>query len=132
GVLVFEISRLSRRQRTLIDFLYDCVVSGVTVYSVKESYLADWLREPRARAIVVGLLSILYDLERQMISERTKAGIERARLQGKVVGRPRKPVDRREAEKLLRLGVPRSKVARMLGVSPRTLRRRILEWGSQG
>ncbi|MGC8970032.1 MAG: recombinase family protein, partial [Conexivisphaera sp.] len=64
GVLVFEISRLSRRQRTLIDFLYDCVERGITVYSVKESYLAEWLREPRARAIVVGLLSILYDLER--------------------------------------------------------------------
>jgi DNA invertase Pin-like site-specific DNA recombinase len=132
GVLVFEISRLSRRQRTLIDFLYDCVERGITVYSVKESYLAEWLREPRARAIVVGLLSILYDLERQMISDRTKAGLERARMQGKVVGRPRKQVDRREVDKLLKLGVPRTKIARMLGVSPRTLKRRIVEWSSQG
>ncbi|MGC8970031.1 MAG: helix-turn-helix domain-containing protein, partial [Conexivisphaera sp.] len=94
--------------------------------------LAEWLREPRARAIVVGLLSILYDLERQMISDRTKAGLERARMQGKVVGRPRKQVDRREVDKLLKLGVPRTKIAKMLGVSPRTLKRRIVEWSSQG
>lgn len=128
AMVVFEISRLSRRQRTLIDFLYDCVEGGVTVYSVKESYLAEWLREPRARAIVVGLLSILYDLERQMISDRTKAGLERARMQGKTVGRPRKQIDRREVDKLVRLGVPRSKIARMFGVSPRTLKRRLVEW----
>lgn len=132
SIVVFELSRLSRRQRTLIDFLYDCVERGITVYSVKESYLSDWMSDPRSRTIIVGLLSILYDLERQMISERTKAGLERARTQGKRVGRPRKITERerREIARLRHLGVPMTKIAAMYDVSPRTIKRRLIEWGS--
>ena len=35
-----------------------------------------------------GILSVLADWERGMIRERTQAGIERARKQGKKIGRP--------------------------------------------
>ena len=129
SIIVFEVSRLSRRQRTLIDFLYDAIDAGISIYSVKESYLADWLSDPRGRAIIVGLLSILYDLERQLISERTKAGIARLKAEGKQVGRRRKEVPRREVEKMLSEGLPLAFIARKFGVSVTTLKRRLREWG---
>ena len=119
SVVVFEVSRLSRRQRTLINFLYDSIDKGVMIYSVKESYLSDWLRDPKGRTIIVGLLSILCDLERQLISERTKAGLERARREGKKVGR-RFKLSRREVRELVKLyeeGVPVARIARRLGIS---------------
>jgi DNA invertase Pin-like site-specific DNA recombinase len=37
------------------------------------------------------MLSVFADFERAMIVERTKAGMARARAQGKVIGRPRRP-----------------------------------------
>ena len=123
SIVVFEVSRLSRRQRTLINFLYDSIDRGVTIYSVKESYLSDWLRDPKGRTIIVGLLSILYDLERQLISERTKAGLERARREGKKIGR-RFKLSKSEQKELLRLykeGVPIRKIARRFGVSRQTV-----------
>ena len=129
SIIVFEVSRLSRRQRTLIDFLYDAIENNVAIYSVRESYLADWLKDPRGRAIVVGLLSILYDLERQIISERTKAGLEKARLAGKRIGRPRKDVPRKRVEEMLGKGYPIAWIAKELGVSASTLKRRLREWG---
>jgi len=123
SIVVFEVSRLSRRQRTLINFLYDSIDRGVTIYSVKESYLSDWLRDPKGRTIIVGLLSILYDLERQLISERTKAGLERARKEGKKLGR-RFKLSKSEEKELVRLykeGVPIRRIARRFGVSRQTV-----------
>ena len=133
SIVVFEVSRLSRRQRTLIDFLYDCVEKGVMIYSVKESYLTDWLRDPKGRTIIVGLLSILYDLERQLISERTKAGLERARREGKKIGGQYK-LSGREQKELLRLrreGVPVARIARRLGVSRATVYRYLKRLGEK-
>ncbi|RLE79283.1 MAG: hypothetical protein DRJ52_08745 [Thermoprotei archaeon] len=138
SIIVFEISRLSRRQRTLIDFLYDCVEKGTMIYSVKESYLSEWLKDPKGRTIIVGLLSILYDLERQLISERTKAGLARARAQGKKIGGQFK-LSEKEVKELIRLykeGVPIRRIARRFGISRATvyryLRRAGIQLGSKG
>ena len=103
----------------MIDFLYDCVEKDVMIYSVKESYLSDWLRDPKGRTIIVGLLSILYDLERQLISERTKAGLERARREGKKIGGQFKLSDK-EVKELIRLyreEVPITKIVRRFGIN---------------
>src|SRR5262249_25973190 len=43
---------------------------------------------PAGRALF-GMLSVFADFERAMIVERTKAGMARARAQGKIIGRPR-------------------------------------------
>lgn len=129
SIVVFEVSRLSRKQRTLINFLYDTIESGIMIYSVKESYLSNWLKDPKSRTIIIGILSILYDLERQLISERTKAGIERARLEGKQIGRPRKEVPKKKVKEMLAKGYPLKWIARELGISVSTLKRRLKEWG---
>ena len=85
--------------------------------------MSDWLRDPKGRTIIVGLLSILYDLERQLISERTKAGLERARREGKKIGRKFKLSERdvRELVRMYREGVPIARIARRLGVSRQTV-----------
>jgi len=43
-IVVAELSRLSRRMRTLVNFLYDCVERGVHVVSIREGWLNDALR----------------------------------------------------------------------------------------
>jgi len=85
-IVVAELSRLSRRMRTLVNFLYDCVESGVYIVSIREGWLEEALRNDITRPLVIAMLSTLYELERKMISERTKAGLERARRQGKRIG----------------------------------------------
>jgi len=122
-IVVAELSRLSRRMRTLVNFLYDCVERGVLVVSVREEWLAGALQNELTRPIIISMLSTLYELERRMISERTKAGLARAKAAGKRVGRPRKLGEReqRRLRELLRLGVPKARIARELGVSRSTL-----------
>jgi len=123
SIVVFELSRLSRKQRTLINFLYDSIEKGVDIYSIKESYLNEWIKDPKGRTIIVGLLSILYDLERQLISERTKAGLQRAKAQGKHIGRKFK-LSRKDIHELIRLyreGVPIKRIAEKFGISRQTV-----------
>ncbi|RLE85041.1 MAG: hypothetical protein DRJ67_09545 [Thermoprotei archaeon] len=131
SIVVYELSRLSRRMRTLVDFLYDCSERGIAVYSVRESYFNEWMRDPRARAIIVGLLGILYELERQFISERTKAGLARARAQGKHIGKKPKLSERDILlmRRMLEEGVPIARIARRLGVARSTIYRYMARLG---
>jgi len=86
------------------------------------------------RPIVIAMLSTLYELERQMISERTKAGLERAKREGKHVGRPPK-LSAKEQKKIMELyslGVPIARIARQLGVSRSTVKRYIIMLQKRG
>lgn len=61
--------------------------------------------------------------ERRRLIERTKAGLERARREGKQIGRPRAHVDMAEARALLASRVSTAKTARKLNVGTSTLYR---------
>jgi len=124
-IVVAELSRLSRRMRTLVDFLYDCFESDVAVVSIREGWLEEAMRNEVIRPIIIAVFSTLYELERKMISERTKAGMARAKLEGRHVGHPFKLTEK-EVKELIRLykeGVPIKRVAERLGVSRTTVYR---------
>ena len=124
-VVVAELSRLSRRMRTLVDFLYDSFDNGVLVVSIREGWLEEALQNEITRPIVIAMFSTLYELERKLISERTKAGLERARRQGKKIGRQFR-LSEKEQKELVRLyeeGVPIRRIARRFGVGRTTVYR---------
>jgi len=130
-IVVAELSRLSRRMRTLVNFLYDCFENNVVVVSIREGWLEEAMKNEVVRPIIVAVFATLYELERKMISERTKAGMQRAKLQGKHVGRRPKLSEQelRRVKELLELGVPKKRIAELLGVSRTTLYRYLRKLG---
>ena len=60
-----------------------------------------------------------------MVRERVRAGMARAKAKGVHVGRPRKPVDLRPVRAMLAQGHSLRETARALGVSVRTIKRRL-------
>lgn len=78
-------------------------------------------------------ITIAYaQLERGILSERTKAGMERARRQGKHIGRPQArvaPATLEQARAMLAQGVPLARVAREVDVPRTTLARHLAEKG---
>jgi DNA invertase Pin-like site-specific DNA recombinase len=64
-------------------------------------------------------MASLAQMERELILERTRAGLEAARCQGRVGGRKRQMTDSKvqAARKLLASGTPPQEVAHSLGVS---------------
>jgi putative DNA-invertase from lambdoid prophage Rac len=74
---------------------------------------------------IIGLLAAIAHQEHNRISERVKAGMDRAKAKGKTFGRPVVRVDVKAARKLQAAGMGLRGVAKKLGLSVNTLRKAI-------
>jgi DNA invertase Pin-like site-specific DNA recombinase len=122
AVLVYEVSRLGRTFYDTIDVIRTIEHKlGVPIIacSAKEWFLQT--ADKMTRQITLSMYSIFAERERDLIAERTKDGMARARAQGKRIGRPEKPIDRENLTKLLLKDVPRGQMAKILGISKATL-----------
>ena len=87
-LLVWSLDRFSREgMATTVGYLQRLASHGVAFRSFTEEHLST--ENELVRNILPATLSSLAKLEREKISQRTKAGLERARARGKVLGRPR-------------------------------------------
>lgn len=83
-LIITELSRLGRSMTMILNVLQQLLDKGVKVIAIKEGYeLGDNLQS-KVLAFAFGLSA---EIERTLISERTKQGLERARQQGKRIGR---------------------------------------------
>lgn len=73
--------------------------------------------------LMMQLMAAFAQFERERIKERTREGIERAKAQGKKMGRPAATETREAVAKAQRGGLSQSKVAERLGLSTRTIKR---------
>ena len=81
------------------------------------------LTTPAGRAMA-GLLAIFAEVEREILRERTRAGLAHARQNGKRLGRPATAaVHAAEIRKLHRAGISKSEIARRIHVGRTSIRR---------
>lgn len=83
-IIVTEISRLGRSMLMIMNVLDTCLKKGVKVIAIKENFILENSIFCKALMFAFGLSA---EIERTLISERTKAGLERARMKGKRIGR---------------------------------------------
>ena len=116
-MLAWRLDRVGRNLRHLVLLLEDLQAIGVGFVSLNEGID---LGTPAGR-LQLHILAALSEFERCRIQERVRAGLARARAQGKRLGRPRAkiPVERLAAVSSLRTG----KAAEALGVSAATVKR---------
>lgn len=88
-LVTWSLDRLDRRgiQETL-QSLQRLDDNDIQFYSYQEPYLTTL--DSHTRELIISVLSWVAEMESERRSERTKAGIERARDQGKQIGRPKK------------------------------------------
>jgi DNA invertase Pin-like site-specific DNA recombinase len=124
-IIVFpEISRIARVLLQILEVLKRLAEIGVIVRSVKENLTLD---NSLQGTIVTTLFGLAAEIERQLISARTKEGMSRARANGKTIGRPRHAVkhlhhilDPHHAQiiELLKKELPVTSIAKIFGVTP--------------
>lgn len=85
-VAAWSVCRIGRSLTHLVSFLEELQAKGVDLYLHVQGLDTS---TPAGRAMF-GMLSVFGEFEKSMISERTKAGMARARRAGKRIGRPPK------------------------------------------
>ncbi len=125
-IVVSEISRIARSTVGVLTFLQACASKGVTVVAIRSGITLDG---STAAKIVVTVLAMAAEIERDLLRERTRAALAARKESGKTIGRQpgatgrSNKLDGREAEiePLIKAGVSKAAIARILGVSRMTL-----------
>jgi len=119
AVLCTKLDRLARSVRHLTALAEELEVFGVDLIVLDQAIDTS----TSAGRLLFGVLACIAQFERDLIRERTRAGIAAARRRGKRIGRPRVHVPLARANALLCQGVSIAATARQLGVSRATLQR---------
>jgi DNA invertase Pin-like site-specific DNA recombinase len=122
-VLFWALDRFSREGMVpTILHLQRLSSCGVSFHSYTEAHLAT--DNELVRNILLALLASLAKVEAQKISERTKAGMARAKAKGERIGRPAlDPALRQEIGARVAAGASAYAVAKALGCDPHTVRK---------
>lgn len=83
-IIITEISRLGRSITMILNVLQTLLDKGVKVIAIKEGFELGDNIQSKVLAFAFGLSA---ELERTLLSERTKLGLERAKKEGKQIGR---------------------------------------------
>jgi len=121
SLVVWKLDRLGRSVKGLVELAELLSKKGVGFVSVTDSIDTT---TPSGR-FFFHMMAALAQMERELIAERTKAGLAVARKLGRIGGRPAKMTQGKieAAKKLLLAGTPPRDVASSLGVSVPTLYR---------
>ena len=125
-IICSELSRLGRKLFMVISILEHCMKIGAKVLTVKDGYELGDNVQSKVLAFAFGLVA---ELEREMISKRTKEALQRRKANGKAIGRlagaknKRHVLDGKEQKiiELLKSGKRKSAIAKELKISSGTL-----------
>jgi DNA invertase Pin-like site-specific DNA recombinase len=120
-VMAWSVDRLGRSLPHLLAFMGELKAKGVDLYLHQQSLDTS---TPAGKAMFQ-MLGVFSEFEREIIRERVLSGLERAKAQGKKLGRPRRDNPKRLAaiRKLRTQGMGIIKIARQLGIGVSVVQR---------
>ena len=125
-IICSELSRLGRNMFMIMSILNKLMENGVIIYTVKERYK---LGEDLTSKVLAFAFSISAEIERSLISQRTKEALKRKKAEGVKLGRPKGKLNTRyklsgcenKIISMLNEGYPKNLISKQLNVSPSTL-----------
>jgi len=123
-IMTWSVDRLGRSLQHLVEFLGEIHAKGVDLYCHQQGVDTT---TPSGKAMFQ-MCGVFAEFERAMIQDRVKAGLARAKAQGKILGRPK--VTRKVEQSVYRLrkaGTGKRKIAKQLGIGVSTVMRVLKE-----
>lgn len=116
--VVYKLDRLARSTKELYQLTDEMAKCQVDFVSIQDSFDTT---TPTGRAMF-GMLAVFAEFERDIIQQRTKAGLEAARKRGRIGGRPAIDTDtKRRIVKLFNSGESASDIAKEYGIGRSTI-----------
>ncbi|MBR2922776.1 MAG: recombinase family protein [Alphaproteobacteria bacterium] len=133
-LIAAEISRLGRSLLEVMHILEICLNNNCQVWTLKEHYRLGNDIQSKVMAFAFGLSA---EIERNLISQRTKASLDNIRAKGKRLGRPvsaqskklKLAKNKKRIRKLLDAGISKYKIAKLMEVQPMTITRFVSRMG---
>lgn len=127
-LIVSELSRIGRSLGMIVEQVNKLLAKKVNFICIKEGlHLQEGKQDLQAK-ITVAMVGLFAEVERDLISERTKEGLINARANGKIIGRPKGKIGKskldgkeQEIKGYLDKKVPKASIAKILGVSTNNL-----------
>ena len=127
-LIVTEISRLSRTLIDVMNIIHQCIEREITLHSTKEGYTFENNLNSKILGFAFGLVA---EIERNLISARTKEALALRKANGMILGRPVGSAPKRkilvenhdELMEMIRQEIPYKKIGKKLGVSVCTIDR---------
>ena len=121
-LIVTELSRLGRSTAEVIDLVNQVVARNIRLIVLKQNLDIVKDKQDMNAKIIITLFSLLAELERDLISLRTKEALAAKKAQGVKLGKPKGTLqqskfdkDREKIEELLAWGLSVRKIAKYLG-----------------
>lgn len=136
-LITCEISRLGRSLLEVMKILETCLNKNCQVWTIKENYRLGNDIQSKVLAFAFGLAA---EIERNLISQRTKSSLANIKATGKKLGRPfnaetkklKLAKNQKRIQTLLAKGVSKSQIARIFNVERATLRKYLLRMSAIG
>jgi DNA invertase Pin-like site-specific DNA recombinase len=131
-LVVWKLDRLGRDLRHLVNTVHDLAQKGVG-FKVLSGHGATIDTSTPAGKLVFGIFAALAEFERELISERTRAGLASARARGRSGGAPYKMTAAKLRLAMAAMGQPETTVGNLckeLGITRQTLYRHVAPDGS--
>lgn len=123
AVIVTKLDRVGRNMKDLVDFVEKLEKNHIDFITTLES-IDTTTSQGR---LFFHLMASLAEYERELINERTEAGLQKYLANGGKMGKPKIKIDMEEVNRLLEIKVPKAVIARKLKISPPTLYDRLNE-----
>jgi DNA invertase Pin-like site-specific DNA recombinase len=123
-LIVPELSRLGRSTLDILEILAELKRKNVNVYAIKGAWTLNGTIEAK---VFLTMMALFSEIERDLVSARTKEALKALKAKGVKLGRPKGPGKSRldpfrpEIEALLKNGSPKSFVAKRYKISEPTL-----------
>ena len=131
-LVVWKLDRLGRNLRDLVNTVHELTQRGVGLKVLTGQGAALDTTTPSGK-LVFGIFAALAEYERELISERTKAGLASARARGRKGGAPFKMTASKVRLAMAAMGQPGTQVAQLcreLGITRQTLYRPVAPDGT--
>jgi DNA invertase Pin-like site-specific DNA recombinase len=122
-LVVTKLDRVGRSVSDLVGFVKTLSANNIDFATTLESVDTT---NSQGR-LFFHIMSALAEYERELINERTEAGLRKYLANGGKMGKPKKDIDMVEVKRLLDLKVPKTAIARKMKVSMPTLYARLQE-----